>query len=450
MNWRTFTISLVLVWLLFSLALSRFARTGGSLAAPFDVPRNLANSKTILVPDNFEKIQDAINNATEGSWVLVKSGIYYENIVVNKSVSLIGESRSNTIIDANMCSHVVTILANNVLISGFTLRNGGMSFPSYYGINVYNVDNSYIINNTIIGNFVGIKLGDKLRGAFGHMIRDNNITKNRYGIFLDHSNSNIIYGNIVSENKWNGIELAWCERNVICANTISANKAYGLEIYVSTPARYNVIYNNNFINNTFRTSVSGYVNVWDGGYPSGGNYWSDYDGMDSNFDGIGDTLYFIDENNQDNYPLMGMFSSFNTSYGYAVSFISNSSISDVSFSLSPIEVYPPEAILAFNVSGVTDTEGFVRICIPKILINSSYVVRFNGEIMTDTTYPQVKELPCSNETHVYFYINYTHSEHTIDISGITAIPEFPSFLILPLFMIATLLAVIIYRKKRIR
>lgn len=352
MNWRTFPISLVLVWLLFSLTLSRIARTEGSLAAPFDVPRNLANSKTILVPDNFEKIQDAINNATEGSRVLVKSGIYYENIVVNKSVSLIGESRSSTIIDANMCSHVVTILANNVLISGFTLRNGGMSDRSYYGINVYNVDNSYIINNTIIGNFVGIKLGNKLRGAFGHMIRDNNITKNRYGIFLDHSDGNIIYGNIVSENKWNGIELAWCERNVICANTISANKAYGLEIYVSTPARYNVIYNNNFINNTFRVSVSGYVNVWDDGYPSGGNYWSDYAGVDlycgpyqnlTGSDGVGDTPYVIDENNKDRYPLMNPF--------HPLPPIAN-------FTYSPEQPHVGETV-TFNASTSTSNGGFI-------------------------------------------------------------------------------------------
>jgi len=55
---------------------------------------------------------------------------------------------------------------------------------------------------------------------------------------------------------------------------------------------------------------------------------------------------------------MGKFSSF-SAYGYAVDFVSNSSVSDVSFDLSPIEVYPPEAILTFNISGETDTEGFL-------------------------------------------------------------------------------------------
>jgi hypothetical protein len=95
------------------------------------------------------------------------------------------------------------------------------------------------------------------------------------------------------------------------------------------------------------------------------------------------------------------------------------------------------------------SQGFCRVCIPKALINGSYVVRFNGEIITDTTYPQVRELSCSNETYEYLYINYTHSENTIEISGTTTIPEFSSFHILLLFMVAALVAAIAYRRKHV-
>jgi len=81
-----------------------------------------------------------------------------------------------------------------------------------------------------------------------------------------------------------------------------------------SPEHTNQIYHNNFINNTNQASVTvGYENVWDDGYPSGGNYWSDYTGLDlysgpyqneTGSDGIGDTPHIIDANNRDSYPLM--------------------------------------------------------------------------------------------------------------------------------------------------
>jgi hypothetical protein len=69
-------------------------------------------------------------------------------------------------------------------------------------------------------------------------------------------------------------------------------------------------------------------------------------------------------------------------------------------------------------------------------MNATYKVFIKG------TEVSCNLLPCSNETHSYLYFNYTHSTEEVII-----IPEFPSFLILQLFMIATLLAVIVYRRK---
>jgi parallel beta-helix repeat protein len=85
-------------------------------------------------------------------------------------------------------------------------------------------------------------------------------------------------------------------------NNITANN-YGIELDYSSGNKF---YHNNFIDNAVQVYIysSGYANMWDNGYPSGGNYWSDYTGTDADGDGIGDTPYTIDANNKDNYPLM--------------------------------------------------------------------------------------------------------------------------------------------------
>lgn len=273
---------------------------------------NSVNPRVVKVPDDFCSIQIAINKASDGDVIFVKAGVYQESIVLNKSIILLGESRDYTIIDSNKSSDVITVVSSDCEICGFTIRNGGLSLPANCGIKLCNVCNVSVINNAIADNFIGIKLGDKRRGCSANLIADNIISGNRYGIFLDHSSGNVIRGNCITKNFWNGIELAWSNGNKIYNNTICCNRAYGLEIPLSTPSRYNSIYHNNFINNTQSASASGCENTWDNDYPSGGNYWSDYGGVDNMFgvrqdlvgrDCIGDMPYVIDAHNIDNYPL---------------------------------------------------------------------------------------------------------------------------------------------------
>jgi parallel beta-helix repeat protein len=131
-----------------------------------------------------------------------------------------------------------------------------------------------------------------------------------YGIHLLTSHGN----NSINNNKVNnhdyGIYLQKSSINIINNNTVW-NNDLGFRIVGSNS---NKIYHNNIINNTNQaTDDSNNANQWDNGYPSGGNYWSNYTGIDLNStaaqdvpppDGIGDSPYIIDSDSQDNYPLM--------------------------------------------------------------------------------------------------------------------------------------------------
>ncbi|MBN1860461.1 MAG: right-handed parallel beta-helix repeat-containing protein [Candidatus Thermoplasmatota archaeon] len=98
-------------------------------------------------PGNYTRIQDAINNASDGDTVFVydDSSPYIGNIIVNKSINLIGENCYSTIIYNNNQSILIEIFNDNVTITGFTLQN-----LHRYGIYIHFVDNIVISHNRII------------------------------------------------------------------------------------------------------------------------------------------------------------------------------------------------------------------------------------------------------------------------------------------------------------
>jgi hypothetical protein len=120
-----------------------------------------------------------------------------------------------------------------------------------------------------------------------------------------------------------------------------------------------------------------------------------------------------------------------------VTVISNSTITDF---LTPISLetlpLPKVIYVSFNVTGKQGSIGFCRVSIPAAVMNGTFHVFVNG---TEIPYTL---LPCSNANVSYLYFTYKQSTEQVII-----IPEFPSILILPLLMIATLLAVIVYRRK---
>ncbi len=122
------------------------------------------------------------------------------------------------------------------------------------------------------------------------------------GIHLLNSSESSIIGNNIMENV-DGVRLDSSSDNTIIGNNITSN-FHGIHPFFN-----NKFYHNNLINNTYHVYIrpEDSVNSWNNGHPSGGNYWSNYTGVDVDNDGIGDTPHIIDSNNTDSFPLMAPF-----------------------------------------------------------------------------------------------------------------------------------------------
>ena len=288
----------------------------------------------IYVPDDYAKIQWAVDNATAGSTIIVRDGTYSENVNMNKRLTIRSENGSaNCIIQAkNPGDHVFEVTADYVNISGFTVIDGAP------GISIIDCGNSLIINNKILNN---TQVGIYLSYSNGNLFQNNIIRYSHAGISLKMSNRNRIINNILSDtsiygaiclghqntnNIIEGNEIFGNERgmwfvkdflgyprdNVVRNNSIF-NNVYG---FYFDDAVNNTIYLNNFINNDDNV-YSSYdsINIWNStekiiytyngstymNYT--GNYWADYNGIDANGNGIGDTPYSIDSD-KDKYPLV--------------------------------------------------------------------------------------------------------------------------------------------------
>ncbi|NIQ08005.1 MAG: DUF1565 domain-containing protein, partial [Candidatus Korarchaeota archaeon] len=159
---------------------------------------------TITVPDDYLTIQEAINNADEGDTVFVRNGTYYESVVVNKTISLIGESREATIIDASGSDYGISITADNVTVRGFTVQGA-----HWWGIWIKSSGCRISDNNVVASTHEGIYLDGREPEV---VVRENTIEYNCIsgnrdcGILVWASCDNQILSNIVGNN-WIGIFL---------------------------------------------------------------------------------------------------------------------------------------------------------------------------------------------------------------------------------------------------
>ena len=233
-----------------------------------------ANGDTIYVNPG-ESIQEGINDADEGDTIYVYIGTYNENIIINKSIILVGEESETTTIQGNS-DHTIKITVDDVTLSDFTIENTGSS-SSYSSVFLNSITGCNIENNIIkeAGN------GIYLINSNSNIISDNNLEDNNVGIYLSNADSNTIKNNNIQDNNVKGI-------------------------HITSTSSNNTIYLNDFTDNIFPPPLY-YAydlgsNNWD--YNSQGNYWKDYDDYDSNDDGIGDTAYDVPGgDNKDEYPL---------------------------------------------------------------------------------------------------------------------------------------------------
>lgn len=311
-----------------------YIRSDGSVEGTDKIHREgnvytfISNIDGSIVVEKDNIVIDGANFTLQGSGYEDEKGIYLKvrNNVTIYNLEVTGyrdciflENTTNSNITQNKLStyfwengiHLVNS-TNNIISENNITSYAELPNSQPVEIFLQHSTNNNISKNYVSGGWISIWLSV---GANNNTVYANNITLGQVGLEIVGDGNQVYENNIfgtvkamsseVQANNGEGIRLTGSvnpENNIIFKNNFTKN---GIAIFVKT-ASNNSFYHNNFYDNSLQVDIHEYLpnpnNTWDNGLE--GNYWDNYVGSDNDGDGIGDTPYVIDQNNQDNYPLM--------------------------------------------------------------------------------------------------------------------------------------------------